>query len=195
MPVDTLNELVEIGKKKLSDGFDASPLTIIETTHIKSITHSSRLPMSGFNSPFVGWTVDDVYEFFKSSIRQPPNSTEGDWTAYTFIILDQQSITDKTLLLCCDAPDFGEAGEEVVLKTMRLPFTKGLGEWVGLELLNKTPSEIGSNEVMRVMPPSTMTNIEYNQENMTGRVATPEIARRNKRQGIKMAEEKGETTL
>jgi hypothetical protein len=70
--------------------------------------------------------------------------TFGGWTSFTFIVMDANSAEDRKCILCCNAPDIGEKGDEVVLKSVRMPFAEAAPSMVSFEMMTMAPSE--SNE-------------------------------------------------
>ncbi|KAL9628238.1 MAG: hypothetical protein Q9164_007351, partial [Protoblastenia rupestris] len=151
-------------------------------------------------TPFIGCTIDQIYAFFKAHLRPADDSTTLEhFTTFTFLVVDEECVqsTPWQCILCSDAPDFGEADEEVKLKTLRMPIEQAMGDLCALEQLTMTPSEAldpgGLNVGM--MPPPTMVPIGQREPDgqRLYKVATPVEARANKRRGIRMAEEADRT--
>ena len=109
--------------------------------------------------------------------------------------MDEECVqaTPRQCIICSDAPDFGEADEEVKLKTLQMPIEQAMGSLCSLEQLTITPSEALDPDGLKVnvMPPPTMVPIGQQEPDgpMAYKIATPAEARANKRRGIKMVEE------
>jgi hypothetical protein len=136
-----------------------------------------------FKTPFIGWTPETLYSFFKSHMRGPEDviDTDNQFTHYTFLILDSQSLEDKSVLVCCNAPDFYENGDEIVLKQNRMDLRKATSSLAGFEFLTLAPSEWNSKMSISVMPPAILDTRGFeDQPGIVGKIATPAVARRNK---------------
>ena len=118
---------------------------IMTTTEISSIkAPSTTAPPAQATNPFLGWTVDEVYHFFQTSISSPNNEVFGPWTAHTFVVLDQRTANDKsTCFLCSDVPDYLER-DRVILKSVRSVFDQSLLEGMCYETFVRRPSESGA---------------------------------------------------
>ncbi|MCJ1304831.1 hypothetical protein MMC08_007644 [Hypocenomyce scalaris] len=81
-----------------------------------SITHRSKPPTQPFTTPFLDWSVSDIYTFFLSHVRPLGSELSGAWPAHTFLILDVRTPADKTYLLCSDMLDFSK--KTMVLKNL-----------------------------------------------------------------------------
>lgn len=137
--------------------------------------------------PFLNCTVDEVYDIYKTHIR-PADDTTGHQiiTSFTFIVIDEECVQSnpKQCILCCDAPDFEEADDEIKLKQIRMPLGKVMDYLYPLELLCMTPSEVEHpREVgLSVFPPAIVMPFDDEEpENRKYRIATPAEARFNKR--------------
>jgi hypothetical protein len=154
-------------------------------------TNSSKDLMSEgediFKSPFIGWSPETVYKFFTSHIQGPQGAAAhaNGFSQYTLLILDSQSAPDRSILVCSDAPDIGETADQIVLKTIRM-LLADIGMMCTIELLLMAPSEWDKEIVMKVNPPAFLNMIEIPQSSgkFFGTIATPRIARRNKRAGL-----------
>ena len=63
-------------------------------------------PLKPFDSPFIGKSVDDIYNIFVEKIRGPGDKSLPDFAFWVFAILDEQTAKDKsTCLIVSDAPD------------------------------------------------------------------------------------------
>jgi hypothetical protein len=143
-----------------------------------------------FTSPFIGWDIKQCYAFIKSHIRDPDAGFRHGWARYTFVILDAQSVDDHTALLCSDSPDLGERGNEVILKTARVPL-ENLGtllQTVETLVGNLSEHVAGYKQVLSQHPPAC-----YEPSDKPGvfRIAGERLARRNRRTALQDAEEDG----
>jgi hypothetical protein len=98
--------------------------------------------MKAFNSPFLEWSVDDIYTFFCKSIQPAGDEISGRWPAHTFVVLDERTVKDRTCLLCSDVPDYLE-DDRVVLKQVRSVFKETMDESMCYETFAHCPSESG----------------------------------------------------
>ena len=101
--------------------------------------------------------------------------------------------TPRQCILCSDAPDFGEADEEVKLKKLRIPIEQAMEGLCALEQLTMTPSEALDPVGLKISMMPLPTTVPIGQQEPDGpmlyKIATPAEARANKRRGIKMVEE------
>jgi hypothetical protein len=116
------------------------------------------------------------------------------WSAFTFAILDTESIENHDLLMCSDGPDFGEgyantSEDETKLKSIRMTFTDFAGFMPALEVLTVMPGEVNNEKRLNVTPP-LLINPEY-PGMMVGKIDTPNEMRKRKREAIWKAEAKG----
>lgn len=139
-------------------------------------------------TPFLGCTVDQVYDFYKKYLR-PAEDYSGPgmhFTSFTLVIVDAECVQSRPrqCILCCDAPDFGE--RETKLKQLRLPIEDAMENLCALEQLSFTVSTIGhpSGSSLSIMPPPTMMPLP-DQPGLY-RCATAAEARENKRRAIEM---------
>ncbi|KAF2460941.1 hypothetical protein BDY21DRAFT_369051 [Lineolata rhizophorae] len=151
---------------------------------------ASRAPFSKpIDNPFAeSATPYDIYDMWKRKLRGPANSTESNLTSFTFAILDRQTLVDYSCVVCCDAPDFGEQEDEVVLKALRMGFDEALFNLARFEMLTCAPSEARSDMVLSVIPPAIFDTTGFPPGSMKGTLATPAVARQNKRRAIMEAE-------
>ena len=184
---------------------------------------TTRLPL-----PFLGSTIDVVYNtFYKSHVQSatsPPSSSSSiKFTDFTFFAVDESCFSHPadtssipSILLCSDAPDFGEAGDDKVrLKTYQYPLNRedpiSISKSAGvIELLLQTPSEahdlpygIGRDSVsgdddadakiLKTHPPAYLWPIPpYTMdEDQVSVIATPEQGRLRKRMAIDAVEAGG----
>ncbi|KAL8634699.1 MAG: hypothetical protein Q9226_009451, partial [Calogaya cf. arnoldii] len=91
------------------------------------------------------------------------NYKDGKYTKFTFIVLDDQCMRSDPweIIVACDAPDYGEADDEIKLKYFRMPFEEGASCLNALEHLIMTPSEAEShsNYVLTGFPPACMVPV------------------------------------
>lgn len=147
-------------------------------------------------SPFIGWDVPRIYQFYKSHIRDSEDdNTSLGWTHYTFVIVDEQTLEDETVLLCYDGPDYGETGDEVVLKAARVPITNLATTLQTIETLVGILSEHvgGYDMVLSTQPPASLEHIDGDPPGLF-RIAAPKVARANKRSALMQAEREGFTS-
>ena len=88
------------------------------------------------------------------------------------------------MLLCSDAPDWGEGEDEVVLKKVRMGFKDASIDMASFEYLSMAPSEWGKGKGLIVDPNPWMKIVKL--ENGQGALmfSTPEFARARKRQAL-----------
>ncbi len=144
--------------------------------------------------PFLVNTVDQVYDFFKSHLRPADDSTaRKPFTYFTFIVIDAECVESDPwqCILCCDAPDYGEAHEEVKLKQLRMPIAKVMERLCPREMLGQTPSEFanGSTWVLSMIPPPTHFFIYDERGEKVLEDLTPGDSRKKKRGGIEDVDE------
>lgn len=161
---------------------------------------------------FADCTIDEVYDFYKRHLR-PADDREAHphFSAFTFAVVDEECLRaePQQLIVCSDAPDFGEADDAVVLKTMRIKATRAWYASIRVEELTRTPmeAEMGANAVNEEltvlksapMPPKLVCAEDQSEspdevgddEAPLYVFATPAQARAKKRAGIKAAESKG----
>ncbi|KAF6230619.1 hypothetical protein HO173_011156 [Letharia columbiana] len=108
-------------------------------------------------TPFIGYTMRQVYGFFKRHLRPAENYNGPDmrFPNFTFIVVDERCVRSRPrqIIICCDAPDFGERSTK--LKLLRLPIDQALDNLCPLEQLAFTVSTIGhpSGKSRLIMPP------------------------------------------
>ena len=133
---------------------------------------------------------EQAYTCFKD-IRPDNDSVNYEkFTRFVFLVVDTESVESDPweCILCCDAPDFGEADEEIKLKQIRMPLRDAIDYLVVLEQLVMTPSEVLEpyRWPLCMTPPATLMITE--KDRTACEIATPAEARWNKRRGIAMAE-------
>ena len=143
-------------------------------------------------TPFLGCSVNQVYDFFKASLRPAGESKVNEsCTYFSFIAIDEECLRSEPpqCIVCSDAPDFGEAENEMKLKTLRMDIVLAFQYLCALEQLSLTPSELNKADgwVMAMMPPAIM-NEDPDSDSGSFRIATLGQARQNKRRGIQLGE-------
>ena len=112
---------------------------------------------------FIGWTVEDIYAFFKSHLRPPQDDLTGSFFSnFTFVVVDQVCVSSRRwqCIICCDAPDFGEQSKEIELKKIRMSLAEAVDHLIAFEELFLTPDEFEDQEEtlgFEVTPPATLT--------------------------------------
>lgn len=109
------------------------------------------------------------------------------YTEFTFMVVDDQCINSDPweIIVACDAPDYGEADDEVKVKYFRMPFKDGASYLNSLEYLTMTPSEAENrtDDILSGFPPACMMPLRDKNGNWSGelRPATREEGIRNKK--------------
>ena len=114
------------------------------------------------------------------------------WSSFTFLILDAESVSSKTVLVCSDAPDFEEplsAIEEPVFKSRRFEFGEAAESLPALDCLSLCLSEVSARMAVKLIPPASVKDAEEHQNDdgtvtFVGRWANPAEARRRKAEAI-----------
>ncbi|MCJ1389847.1 hypothetical protein MMC18_002704 [Xylographa bjoerkii] len=171
---------------------DATPWINISSDHPNRALEEIRADVTSEESspiPFLGSTIEQVYDFFKNHLRPAGESTAVEhFTYFTFIVIDADCIRSKPLecIVCCDAPDYREADEEISLKQRRMPINVAVDCLCALEHLNLSVSELDNLDgwSASMIPPPTLVPLQ-NEWNRY-RVATPAESRIAKRRMIKM---------
>lgn len=166
-----------------------NPNRVLE--HLKESEAKMRNDICG-QTPFLNNSVDQIYDFYKHHLRTLNTATRDYFTNFTFFVIDKFCVQSnpKQCVVCCDAPDFDEPGDEPKLKLLRIPIEKAMPYMYCLEHLSMTPSEVGnpSGMVFNVMPNPYM--MPLSDERTVGalfgqvRAATPVEARANKKKAI-----------
>ncbi|KAF9481461.1 hypothetical protein BDN70DRAFT_991865 [Pholiota conissans] len=86
------------------------------------VADNAFAPMGAFASPFLGWTLEQLRDWFR--VHCDPKS--GDYSRYTFIVLDDQSVKDETCLLV-------DHHDSTVISSLRADFYAPLPEALGIE--------------------------------------------------------------
>ena len=90
----------------------------------KFLDEERRAKLDDGLTPFLGCTVDEVYEFDKTRMRPLDHSTSlKHFMRFVFLAIDEECVTStpRQCILCCDAPDYGEEDQEIKLKSFRMP--------------------------------------------------------------------------
>lgn len=173
---------------------DDTDLRVMDTQtvdNLGTIEVRTDAPLAELASPFLNWSPQEVYEWWQRHIQAPHHSKAGHWAYFNFIILDADTLPQHEddqpqLLLCCDAPDVGEAENEIRLKTIRTHFEDALEHILTFEMLSMCPSEKGKGWAVSVNPHPTLLSTD---EPGVFTVASPERARQNKRNALLQLEE------
>jgi hypothetical protein len=89
-------------------------------------------------------------------------------------VLDADSVKDRKCVVCCDAPDPGEQGDEIVIKSVRMPFAEAATSMVSFEMMTMVPSEVNKDKVLNVMPPVWMDTTESPPGQLVGKIRDTE---------------------
>ncbi len=74
--------------------------------------------------PFIGRTIEEVYDFHKKYLRAADDSRNVDpFTYFTFLIIDDECVNSDPphYMVCCDAPDYEDPDGEITLKSTLVP--------------------------------------------------------------------------
>ena len=196
-PIQYFDDLYGI---KLSD-IGPTYLQIVKRTQFDELETDTDEPPA---LNFYGCTVEQVYNFYKRHLQPPENSEAWEnscFSKYTFVAIDEECLEFKPYqcIIGSDAPDFGEAEDEIKLKTLRVDLEEIPDVLNGLEMLTRTPREtsiVRENDpdyiglTLRPTPPWRQM---YRDDDgvMVFDHATPKEARANKRRGIQTVERMG----
>jgi hypothetical protein len=161
-----------------------------DAANIKSIQTAHRTPMSPI-AAFYDWSVGEIYNFWLAHIRPPMDVVSSGWTSFTFLMLDANSTKDRKCTLCCDAPDIGETGDEVVLKSVRMPFAEAAVRMLSFEMMSMAPSEWNKETAFSVIPPVWVDTMDTPLGELWGKIATPEYVKAAKRRALLQVEAGG----
>ena len=185
-----LNELLEISRSEDPESRDVlrmlGPDDIGPTASETSNVNQPTIPPVSTppSENFVGWSTDDIYAFWRQYVRAKDDIVENRYTAFTFLVADEQTASNKTVLLCSDAPDWGEGEHDVVLKEVRMGFRDAAIDVASFEYLSMTPSEWGKGKGLIVNPNPWMKVVELETGQRAMVFSTPEFARARKRQAL-----------
>lgn len=98
-------------------------------------------------------------------------------------MLDADSVKDRKCVVCCDAPDIGEQGDEVVLKSVRVPFAEAATSMVSCEMMTMAPSEVNKDKVSNVMPLVWMDTTDSPLGQLVGKDRDTEICESGEEEG------------
>ena len=91
--LNSARQILDRYSKDTAEDLEGVHATLMTTTNVKAISTPSKQPMQSFDSPFLDWTPEKIYEFFLSSIQPLCGSLySGLWPAHTFIILDERTV-------------------------------------------------------------------------------------------------------
>ena len=148
------------------------------------ITKPSTAPVKSCPEPFSNWSIEELYAFYRQNLQAAPDAETHRYSAFTFLILDEESAKDKSLLMCCDAPDWGEKADDAVLKSLRVSFSEAGGDISSFEFLSMTPSELRKDGGLLVEPNPWMDQIVLEDGTKAMMFGTPARARRRKRDAL-----------
>ncbi|KAI9708432.1 MAG: hypothetical protein M1820_003892 [Bogoriella megaspora] len=157
----------------------------------EDVNAASQAPICKSPDTFDGWSVNDIYAFWKQYVRAKDSVVENRYTAFTFLICDLQTTIDKTVLLCSDAPDWGEAPNIIELKTVRMGFKDACIDCASFEYLSMTPSEWGKGKGLICDPNPWMKVVGMEGGQQVLMFSTPAFARTQKRRALMDAAENG----
>ncbi|KAL9614856.1 MAG: hypothetical protein Q9167_000689 [Letrouitia subvulpina] len=169
-------------------------LTITSKDPHKAFEQSADVLSHG-NQPsskaFIGSTIEEIYEFFIKHLRPETDSTAPEQLTYfTFLAVDAGCIqaSPSECIVCCDAPDYNEAQDEIILKTLRLPIKEAVEYLCPLEQLRLTVSDVANppERAWSMIPAPTVVQ-DPDDPPREYRVATHGQARLNRRKLLKLA--------
>lgn len=115
---------------------------------VKVFETEAKDSMDLINDDFVGFSIEDVYQFYKDHMQVIPSLDPWDnmeFSSFTFIAVDEACMNASPwqCIVGCDAPDFGECDtSEIKLKQIRVDLSD-LGRVVEhVETLYRTPKEV-----------------------------------------------------
>ncbi|KAL8647407.1 MAG: hypothetical protein Q9210_005578 [Variospora velana] len=188
VPIEFLQEL----DSYTSDIFSWAEILTSDPGNARDpIQDPASLAFSGA-ATFRAFTLDELYEFHKAYLRPADNLvTDHRYSYFGFIVIDESCLVSEPweCIICCDAPDFGEATDEVTLKQVRMDFEDTATYLPALEELIITPDEFEDKDVdlsFEVVPPPSTTFTETKGEY---RLVSPAQARQNKRRALLLIEE------
>ncbi|KAL9039660.1 MAG: hypothetical protein Q9214_004785, partial [Letrouitia sp. 1 TL-2023] len=195
-PLFFLTEPSEQYLGELNDNLNpvAPCLTICSKDPHKAFEHSADV-LSRENQPspeaFIGSTIEEIYDFFTKHLRPEIDSTAPEQLTYfTFLAVDAGCIqaSPSECIICCDAPDYNEEQDDVVLKTLRLPIKEVVQYLCPLEQLRLTMSDVADlpERAWSTIPAPTVIQ-DPDDPPREYRVATHGQARSNRRKLLKLA--------
>ncbi|KAL8775454.1 MAG: hypothetical protein Q9194_003750 [Teloschistes cf. exilis] len=131
----------------------------------------------------IGVIFTPIFETGETCLSDEPTK----YTKFTFIVVDDECIKSDPweIIVACDAPDYGEADEEVKVKYFRMHFEDGSSYLNSLEHLTMTPSEAEdrTDDVLSGFPPACMMPLHNENGKWSGdlRPATREEGIKNKK--------------
>jgi len=134
--------------------------------------------------PFVGWSIDDIYNFYKQYLRQDQDSNRsGHFTAFTFIVISEICVKIGAIDAYCDAPEYEEDDDKIILKRLFAMPTELVPSLNAMEMLTMMPADVlhPNGQSISIRPPPTMMPVE---DGMFV-IATPNQARKNKKEVIR----------
>jgi hypothetical protein len=85
----------------IDDQTISDEIAFITSKDVSAITSGATRPAKAFTSPFLGETVEQVSDWFVANIRPIDNG----FTAFSFLVMDSQTVEDNTCLLVCNLLD------------------------------------------------------------------------------------------
>lgn len=75
--------------------------SLVRTPDQATLDDPTNAPVEEFSSGFVGWTIDAIGTYFNQRCEREFPNGEGThkWSTMTFTILDERSLTDKTVTI------------------------------------------------------------------------------------------------
>lgn len=166
-------------------------ITTSEGPNVLADLRANASSTSPSPTPFHSWPLSRVHAFYNAHLRPDPSgSGPRHFSSFTFFVIDAACLaaSPPQCMVCSDAPDFGEATNEIKLKCFRVDIEEVMPSIAALEMLSMTPSEVRDRKPLCLkVEPQPMLVLDPNVPGQF-QLATPEEGRANKRAGIEMAE-------
>ncbi|KAL8947808.1 MAG: hypothetical protein Q9222_005947 [Ikaeria aurantiellina] len=149
------------------------------TTNVLQDAKSIEAPTS---TEFAGSTIEDAYDYFKAHLRPADDAITGmPFSSFCFLVVDEACLASQPweCIICCDAPDFGEAADEITLKQIRLDMEDTMTYLPVLEELAITPDEVEDVEM----------DLTFESMKQEYKAVTPSEARKNKKRSLLLTEQ------
>lgn len=133
---------------------DPDPSVLLGQCKLNQLDGGAVKPM-----PFVGWTVEACYDFFRTRLLPIPSvGLSYKFTDFTFLAIDADCVSaiPPEIIVGSDAADYGEDPEDPPkLKVIRQPINEIMEALAALEVQTSTPSEVADRTKMvaTIMPP------------------------------------------
>ncbi|KAL9589538.1 MAG: hypothetical protein Q9203_001674 [Teloschistes exilis] len=185
--------IFETGETCLSDEFRLELARHTAANGVRwAVANNPSRPWEGNPTPFYSDTVEELHRYWINNFAGQTEYTDDDnkptkYTKFTFIVVDDECIKSDPweIIVACDAPDYGEADEEVKVKYFRMHFEDGSSYLNSLEHLTMTPSEAEdrTDDVLSGFPPACMMPLHNENGKWSGdlRPATREEGIKNKK--------------